>query len=43
VVAASRDNLMPATLHCARVGVTTGEWSNALRAVFGEYHETATI
>ncbi|MBA3523050.1 MAG: protein meaA, partial [Geodermatophilaceae bacterium] len=25
------DNLMPATLACARAGVTTGEWSQALR------------
>jgi (2R)-ethylmalonyl-CoA mutase len=30
-------NLMPATLECARAGVTTGEWSHALREVFGEY------
>jgi (2R)-ethylmalonyl-CoA mutase len=30
-------NLMPATLDCARAGVTTGEWAAALRAVFGEY------
>ena len=30
-------NLMPATLACARAGVTTGEWSSALREVFGEY------
>ncbi|WP_250281300.1 MULTISPECIES: protein meaA [unclassified Frankia] len=30
-------NLMPATLACARVGVTTGEWAGALREVFGEY------
>src|SRR5689334_14484708 len=30
-------NLMEATLACARVGVTTGEWSLALREVFGEY------
>ena len=28
---------MPATLRCARAGVTTGEWSGALREVFGEY------
>jgi (2R)-ethylmalonyl-CoA mutase len=28
---------MPATLRCARVGVTTGEWAGALRDVFGEY------
>jgi ethylmalonyl-CoA mutase len=30
-------NLMPATLACARAGVTTGEWAGALREVFGEY------
>ncbi len=30
-------NLMEATLACARAGVTTGEWSAALREVFGEY------
>ncbi|MDX6225040.1 MAG: ethylmalonyl-CoA mutase, partial [Frankiales bacterium] len=31
------ENLMAATLRCARVGVTTGEWAGALREVFGEY------
>ncbi|WP_181764728.1 protein meaA [Streptomyces albidus (ex Kaewkla and Franco 2022)] len=30
-------NLMEATLECARAGVTTGEWSGALREVFGEF------
>lgn len=30
-------NLVPATLACARAGVTTGEWAGALREVFGEY------
>jgi (2R)-ethylmalonyl-CoA mutase len=30
-------NLMDATLACARAGVTTGEWSFALREMFGEY------
>ena len=38
--AASRDettNLMPATIACARAGVTTGEWAGALRESFGEY------
>jgi (2R)-ethylmalonyl-CoA mutase len=30
-------NLVPATLACARAGVTTGEWADALRSVFGEY------
>ncbi len=36
--AASSDvNLVPATLDCARAGVTTGEWAGVLREVFGEY------
>jgi (2R)-ethylmalonyl-CoA mutase len=30
-------NLMPATVACAKAGVTTGEWAGALREVFGEY------
>jgi (2R)-ethylmalonyl-CoA mutase len=30
-------NLMAATLECVRAGVTTGEWSQALRDEFGEY------
>jgi len=35
--AATDENLMEATLACARAGVTTGEWSAALRDVFGSY------
>jgi (2R)-ethylmalonyl-CoA mutase len=35
--AAAGANVMPATLTCARSGVTTGEWAGALREVFGEY------
>ncbi|MFD8595852.1 protein meaA [Kitasatospora sp. NPDC059646] len=35
--AATEENLMAATLACARAGATTGEWSFALREVFGEY------
>ncbi len=31
------ENLMPATIAAARAGVTTGEWSQTLREVFGEY------
>ncbi len=34
---ASGSNLMEASVRCAHAGVTTGEWSDALRAVFGEY------
>ncbi|MGW1835996.1 protein meaA [Streptomyces sp. NPDC002067] len=35
--AAGDANLFPATLECARAGVTTGEWAWALRDVFGEF------
>jgi (2R)-ethylmalonyl-CoA mutase len=35
--AAGGVNLMEATLECARAGVTTGEWTQALREVFGEF------
>jgi len=35
--AQSGANLMPASLDCARAGLTTGEWAQALRDVFGEY------
>ncbi len=35
--ASTSDNLFEATVDCARAGVTTGEWSGALREVFGEY------
>jgi len=30
-------NVMPASIECAKAGVTTGEWSFALRGAFGEY------
>jgi (2R)-ethylmalonyl-CoA mutase len=30
-------NLMPATIEAAKAGVTTGEWAETLRAVFGDY------
>jgi ethylmalonyl-CoA mutase len=35
--AGTDENLMAATLACARAGVTTGEWAGVLREVFGEY------
>ncbi len=31
------ENIMPATIAAARAGVTTGEWAQTLREVFGEY------
>jgi ethylmalonyl-CoA mutase len=30
-------NIMPASIVCAKAGVTTGEWGFALRGAFGEY------
>ena len=30
-------NVMPASIRCAHAGVTTGEWTDTLRAAFGEY------
>ena len=30
-------NIMPASIAAAKAGVTTGEWSEALRQVYGEY------
>jgi (2R)-ethylmalonyl-CoA mutase len=30
-------NIMPASIACAKAGVTTGEWGFALRECFGEY------
>ena len=31
------ENIMPATIAAAKAGVTTGEWTEVLRDVFGEY------
>ncbi|WP_277455759.1 protein meaA [Janibacter sp. DB-40] len=36
-VAGTDENLMEASLECARAGVTVGEWAQALREVFGEF------
>ena len=35
--AASGANIMPPSIQCAKVGVTTGEWGWTLRECFGEY------
>ncbi|MGL4319800.1 MAG: methylmalonyl-CoA mutase family protein [Paracoccaceae bacterium] len=34
---ASGDNIMPASIACAKAGVTTGEWGSVIRAAFGQY------
>jgi (2R)-ethylmalonyl-CoA mutase len=36
-VAAGGDNLLPPSIEAAKAGVTTGEWADALRDVFGEF------
>jgi (2R)-ethylmalonyl-CoA mutase len=36
-------NVMPASIRCAHAGVTTGEWSEVLRSVFGEYRAPTGI
>jgi (2R)-ethylmalonyl-CoA mutase len=41
--AASDDNLFPASIEAAMAGVTTGEWADALREVFGEYRPPTGI
>jgi (2R)-ethylmalonyl-CoA mutase len=35
--AANRTNVMPASIGAAHAGVTTGEWADTLRTLFGEY------
>ncbi len=35
--AAEGRNIMPVSIDCAKNGVTTGEWAQTLREVFGEY------
>jgi (2R)-ethylmalonyl-CoA mutase len=37
------DNLVPASLLCARAGVTTGEWAAVLREVFGSYRAATGV
>lgn len=36
-------NLMPLSIACAKARVTTGEWSDALREVFGEYRPATGV
>ena len=41
--ATSDENLVPASIEAAHAGVTTGEWADALREVFGEYRPPTGI
>jgi ethylmalonyl-CoA mutase len=36
-------NIMPVSIRCAQVGVTTGEWAQTLREVFGEFRAPTGI
>jgi (2R)-ethylmalonyl-CoA mutase len=42
-IARSEENIMPASIRCAHAGVTTGEWAQVLRDVFGEYRAPTGI
>ena len=35
--AESDQNIMEASIHAAKVGVTTGEWTDTLRDIYGEF------
>ncbi|HUR43766.1 MAG TPA: protein meaA, partial [Aestuariivirga sp.] len=37
IAASEGRNVMEASISCAKAGVTTGEWGETLRSVFGEY------
>jgi (2R)-ethylmalonyl-CoA mutase len=41
--AADGTNIMPASIQCAKAGVTTGEWGWTLRETFGEYRAPTGI
>jgi (2R)-ethylmalonyl-CoA mutase len=41
--AVSGMNLMPASIRCAHAGITTGEWAQTLREVFGEFRAPTGI
>ena len=41
--AAEARNIMPASIDCARAGVTTGEWAESLREIYGEYRAPTGI
>ena len=42
-IATEGGNIMKVSIDCAHQGVTTGEWSNVMREVFGEYRAPTGI
>ncbi len=41
--AKNAENIMPASIQCAWAGVTTGEWTQTLRDIFGEFRAPTGI
>ena len=41
--ATENQNIMEISIKCAHAGITTGEWSNVMREVFGEYRAPTGI
>jgi (2R)-ethylmalonyl-CoA mutase len=41
--ARTTENIMPASIECAMAGVTTGEWTDTLREIFGEYRPPSEL
>ena len=41
--ATENNNIMDISIKCAHAGITTGEWSNVMREVFGEYRAPTGI
>ncbi|MDI7236392.1 methylmalonyl-CoA mutase family protein [Leptospira santarosai] len=41
--AKTNKNLMNASIECAKAGVSTGEWADVLRSVFGEYRPATGV
>jgi (2R)-ethylmalonyl-CoA mutase len=41
--AVAGDNLVPASIACAKARVSTGEWADVLRQVFGEYRPVTGV
>lgn len=37
------ENMFPASIECAKAGITTGEWSDALREIFGTYQPATGV
>ncbi len=41
--AKSGENIMPASIDAAKAGVTTGEWADAMRSIYGEFRAPTGI